>query len=298
MEIDEATAESIRRYARGALANAEALGVVPVPIDQVAAALQFADPAHLYDLGGLAPGLKERIAQLKDKVLGALDVREHVIYLDRDQPVARQRFHHSHELGHHVLPWHRDAYFGDDRFTLDPDTLDELESEATTFGVELVFGIDAFRDQAASYRLGLAAPLELAEAWRLSRTATIRRYAQSNPRACALLVIGRRVGVRRVKVLHIFQSPSFGPKYGTLKNQLPEWLDADESDLGRLAFELLTDGTAEPVSSGQFQVPDGPLLEFELTSNGYRLFALLFEGSRLAIGRRVKPLWTPARAIT
>lgn len=298
MELDEASSTSIRRYARGALSSADALGIVPVPIDQVAAALRFADPTDLYDLGGLALGLRERIEQLKDKVLGALDVREHVIYLDRDQPLPRQRFHYGHELGHEVLPWHRDAYFGDDRFTLDPDTLDELESEATAFGVELVFGVDAFRDHAAGYRLGLGAPLELADTWQLSRTATIRRYVESNPRPCALLVIGRHLGARRVKVLRTFVSSSFGAKYRRLEGRLPEWLSAEESDLGRMAFELLTEGSSQPVTSGSFQLPDGPQLKFELTSNGYRLFALLFERSRLSLGRHVEPLWAPSRAIT
>jgi hypothetical protein len=298
VELDRETADNIRRYARGALVRADAVGAVPVPLDLISTALRFGDPADLFDLGGLSLGLRERVSQLKGKVLGALDIREHVIYLDRSQPVVRQRFHHGHEIGHFALPWHRDAYYGDDQYTLDPDTLDELESQATTFGVELVFGVDAFRDQAAQYRVGLGAPLELADLWALSRTATIRRYVQTSPRSCGLLVIGRHPGVRRVKILTTFESPSFRQRHGSLKGLLPDWLNVDDHELGAAAFELLSNGGSDPVISGTFDVPEGPRFRYELTSNGYRLFAMVFDPSLLALGRRVKPIWTPAPNLT
>jgi hypothetical protein len=296
VELDDAATESIRRYARGALIKADAMGVVPVPLDQVSAALRFASPTDLFDLGGLSPGLRERIGRLKDKVLGALDIREHVIYLDRDQRAERQRFHHGHELGHFALPWHEDAYYGDDWSTLDPDTVDELESEATQFGVELIFGIDGFRDQAAQYRVGLGAPLELAESWELSRTATIRRYVQTSPRACGLLVIGRIPGRERVRVLKSFESPTFRQRHGFLSRMVPAWLSVDEHELAAAAMDLLRNGGVDPIVSGEFTVPGGPRLRYELTSNSYRLFALVFDPSLVSLGRRVKPIWTPAAA--
>src|SRR5262245_55433839 len=107
MVREDPTTESIRRYARGALIQADALDVVPVPIDQVSEMMRFAAPTALFDLGAVPPALLARIGGLRDKVLGALDIRERVIYLDQNQSYARQRFHHGHELGHDVLPWHR-----------------------------------------------------------------------------------------------------------------------------------------------------------------------------------------------
>jgi len=298
MAPDDSTAESIRQYARGALVRADALNAVPVPIEQVADALRFAAPTALFDLGGLPPGLLTRIAALRDKVLGALDIRERVIYLDRSQAYERQRFHHGHELGHDVLPWHREAYYGDDRFTLDPESEQQLEAEASRFSDELLTGIDAFARQAAQYRIGLGAPLELAETWDLSRTVTIRRYVETHASACGLLYVGRYPGIRRVKVLSAYESPRFRAKYGRLRDLVPLWLEVDQTELGAAAHHLITTGGEEPVIAGQYALDGRAPLEFELTWNTYKAFALLFERSRIPLGKRVRPVWTPLPAAT
>jgi uncharacterized protein DUF955 len=297
MDPEPETIESIRRYARGALLNADALHAVPVPIADVAAALRFAAPSDLYDLGGLAPGLQERIKRLRSKVLGALDFREHVIYLDRNLAVERQRLHHGHELGHSALPWHEGAYFGDDRYTLDPDTSEQLEAEASRFAVEILTGIDGFRDEAAQYRIGLGAPLELADRWQLSRTVTIRRYVEAHPGICGLIVIGRYTGVERVKVLSAVESMSFRMRHGPLRTLVDEWLETKEHELASAAFEMLRHGSPEPIVMGTFKANIGRDLRFELTSNQYRLFAIVYEPSRLSLGRRVRPEWKVAPAI-
>ncbi len=297
MELEPANVASIRRYARGALVRADALHAVPVPIDDVAAAMRFATPTDLYRLGGVAPGLLERFAQLRSKVLGALDLREHVIYLDRNLAVERQRLHHGHELGHSVLPWHEAAYFGDDRYTLDPETAEQLEAEATRFSVELLTGIDGFRDQAAEYRMGLGAPLDLAERWKLSRTVVIRRYVQSHGTACGLIVIGRYPGPGGVKILQATESAAFRSKYGRLGDLVGGWLEVSQHELASAALEILQNGSPEPVVSGTFRPRSGDPLTFEMTSNGYRLFALVYAPSRLILGRRVRPVWSSAPAL-
>jgi IrrE N-terminal-like domain len=298
MAPDASTGESIRQYAKGALIRADAVNAVPVPIDQVAQVLRFAAPTALSDLGGVPPGLLARIAGLRGKVLGALDFREHVIYLDRNQPTERQRFHLGHELGHDVLPWHRDAYYGDDRFTLDPDTRDQLEAEASSFAVELLTGADGFERQAAQYRTGLGAPLELAEAWELSRTVVIRRYVETHRSPCGLVYIGRYPGNGRVKVLNAYESPAFRAKYGQLRGLIPPWLEVDRTELGAAAHHLITTGGDEPIVSGKFALEGRVAFEFELTWNTYKAFALLFERSRLPMGRRIRPVWTGPLAST
>src|SRR4051794_29151259 len=186
VELDADRRAHVARYARGALIAADALHVVPTPLDQVGAALKLHPPQDLFDLADAPPGLKERVKGLAGKVLGALAVRERTVYLDRTQSFPRQRFTHGHELGHRGLPWHEPAYFADDRGTLDPDTLQELEAEASAFSAELLFNLDRFTEQAHAARLGLATPLELADTYEASRRATVRRYVEDSPRACAL----------------------------------------------------------------------------------------------------------------
>ncbi len=292
MEADDPGIESIRRYARGALRQADVVGVVPVPVELVAETLRFAPPVDLFDLGELPTGLRARLATLKDRVLGALDIREHVIYLDRGQRPERQRFHHGHELGHAVLPWHQDAYYGDDRFTLDPDTEERLDAEASRFSVELLTGVGEFPQQAAQYRLGLGAPLELAERWQLSRAATIRHYVESHPGVCGLLKVGRFPGLRRVRVLDAFESATFRARYGPMGSSVSDWLAADDCELGAAAYELIGRPGSDAIIEGTHRLPDGRSLEFELTHTGYFLYAVLFEHARIRLGRRIRPIWT------
>jgi hypothetical protein len=79
------------------------------------------------------------------------------VLLDAEQPRPQRRFVHGHELGHHALPWHQDAFYGDDHRTLDPDTHEELEAEANAFSAELLLNIDAFTERAHATMLGLDA---------------------------------------------------------------------------------------------------------------------------------------------
>ena len=153
----------VARYAGGALVAAGALGKIPTPLDDVAAALNLSSPEDLYDLADVPPGLAARVRRLVGKVAGAFAVRERVVYLDYTQPVPQQRFTHGHELGHRALLWHDSAYYCDDKYTLDPHTRDELEAEANAFSAELLFNLDTFTDQAHASRPGLAPALELAD---------------------------------------------------------------------------------------------------------------------------------------
>jgi hypothetical protein len=164
----------------------------------------------LFDLGDVLPGLARRLRRLAGKVVGAFAVRERVIYLDQTQRPAQRRFTHGHELGHCGLLWHDDAYYCDDPGDLGPDTHAELKVEVNAFSAELLFNLDAFTDRAHATRLGLAPALQLADDFDTSRHAAIRRYVETSPRPCALLILGKFLihpGARRsLKVLRGLES--------------------------------------------------------------------------------------------
>jgi hypothetical protein len=90
---------------------------------------------------------------------------------------------------------------------------------------------------------------------------------------------------------------SFRMRHGPLRTLVDEWLETKEHELAAAAFEMLLHGSPEPIVSGTFKANIGRDLRFELTSNQYRLFAIVYEPSRLALGRRVRPEWTVAPAI-
>jgi hypothetical protein len=289
----------VARYARGALEEAGALGKIPTPLDDVAAALDLSRPEDLFDLADVPLGLAARMQRLAGRVVGVFAVRERVVYLDFAQPLPQQRFTHGHEIGHRALRWHDGAYYCDNESTLHPDTHDELEAEANAFSAELLFNLGAFTDQAHASRPGLAPALELADTFGTSRHSAIRRYVEDAPRPCALLILGKYPvhpgGQLSLKVLHGLESDPFRRRYGSIAGCLPETFAVRDWQLARDALTALRSSTITPVLSGELMTTDSRRgtvkLDYELYSNTHRVFVLLIPHRRLMIGRQVRAEW-------
>ena len=298
--------EHVARYARGALIAAGAVGVVPTPLDAVRQALDLHDPEDLLYLDDAPPGLLKRIRMLAGKVLGALDVRERVVLIDRTQSHERQRFALGHELGHAGLPWHHDAYFADDHRTLDPDTHSELEAEANSFSADILFNQREFGDRAHSTALGLAAAIEMADVFETSRQSAIRRYVEDSPRPCALLVLGRFLvhpqGQPSMKVLRAVDSGPFRREFGPASALFPAAFPIGEGLLGGSARTALRGSLAEPITTGDHVLLDSArgaqTLKYEVFSNTYAVFVLLYPKQHHGLGKRVRLAWTPEEADT
>lgn len=290
----------VARYAKGALLAAGVVGRIPTPLDEVSAALNLSTPQELYDLADVPPALAQRLRRLKHKVKGALDLRSRTIYVTRDQLPGQQRFTHGHELGHHGLPWHQDAYYGDDCTTLDPFTRDELEAEASAFGVELIFNLGEFTERAHCTRLNLAIAVDLADQFEASRHATIRRYVEDAPRACALLVLGRYpvypAGHFALKVMNGIESVTFRDRFGPIEACFPAALPLTQYRLAMDGFAVLQGRTIEPIADGTIVLPDtrrGSVeMIYEVYSNTYQIFALIYPRPRFNIRRSVRAEWT------
>lgn len=218
-----ASPEEIRRYARGALEIAGAIDATPVPLELVERAVGLYPSEALWAAGEeMPPGMLEILRKLKRKVVGGLAFAEKRVYLDFDQPIARRRFIHGHELGHKVLPWQERAYFTDDDYTLAPETRDAMESEANMFSAELLFGLDRFTAMADDYAPGVVAPLELNGSFGVSAHAALRRYVATSRHNIALLALGRRqVGTAMGNALPVMagqcaHSASFADRYGLI----------------------------------------------------------------------------------
>lgn len=294
---------AVRPVADRALRLADAYGRVPTPLDDVQAALSAPPAQDLFNGSGLPPVFQEIARRLRGTILGALDMREHVVYIDRFQAEPRQRFIQGHEIGHLALPWHRGAYYGDDSYALDEQTCDGLEDEANGFGADVIFQGDRFTVEAGDYRLGIHAPLGLADRWGASRHAAVRRYVELNRHRCGLLVIGRYVvhdagGGEAVRILGTVESPAFRRRYGPLAQSVSPTLSAVRSSLARDALQMLRDEIADPVVAGseRIEVGSGPHdFSYELTWNRWVVLAILFDRPAIQPLRRVRTVWTPAK---
>lgn len=216
----------VRKYARGALRAASVGDRLPVPLGDIAAAVNL-QKHSLFDLGGpddLPPAIQLIYKKLKGTVLGLLDVEERRYFVDTSLSIERQRFTEAHEIGHDALPWHKRAYFGDDLHTLAPDTRESLEIEANLFSAEVLFAGRRFNREADDWAPSLSVPLALNSNFQVSAAAAIRRYVAGSRREIALIGTGLFGGSRGT--LPIFsaltdQSATFEARYGTVREMLP-----------------------------------------------------------------------------
>lgn len=213
--------EQVRQYARGALSAAGALDVAPVPIDDIISAVGL-HKENLFTMGeqDLPPRILALARKFSGRVLGAMAIREKVLYVDESLATPRRRFTQAHEVGHQALPWHEDAYFVDNDTTLRDDTRDLLEQEANLFAAEVMFGLDRFTEETDSYAPSLAAALSVGTKYGASAHAALRRYAETSSHPVALVTFGKHL-ISSGAALKVFpgqcaSSQSFTSRYGDI----------------------------------------------------------------------------------
>lgn len=221
----------VRRYARGALEAAAVGDRLPVPLAEIASAVDLHKEA-LFDFGAdqdLPPGIRAIMRKLKGRVLGLLDVEERRYYVDASLSVERQRFTEAHEIGHDALPWHRKAYYGEDHHTLAPDTRVSLELEANLFSAEVLFAGSRFNREADEWAPSVEVPLALAGNYQVSAAAAIRRYVAGSTRDIAVIGTGLYGGPNAARPIFdglTSESLKFREKYGSIRDLLPAALTA------------------------------------------------------------------------
>jgi hypothetical protein len=98
--------------------------------------------AHRVKVGAkqliLRPGLL--LDALKKAKLSALWMPDSKrIMIDDAVPKLKHRWIEGHEIGHSLIPWHKEAMFGDTEFTLDPTCHEIIEAEANYAASQLLF---------------------------------------------------------------------------------------------------------------------------------------------------------------
>lgn len=214
--------QEIEKVARNILIGSKAWGKFPTPVDQIVsyAELQVASGV---DLSKVEPGFFSKslhsLQRALSKVVAAVDLREKKIFLDLSQRPERQNFNKLHETGHKTLTWQRDTYVHlDDENTLDPDTDELFERQASWFASDALFQLERFEDEAAKLPLTIKSPLALAKNFGGSRHASLRRYVAKSKKRCALLVLEKPKmnGEFCAEIRNYFQSSSFTKEFGTL----------------------------------------------------------------------------------
>lgn len=213
----------VRMEAERALRQAGVLGMLPTPIDEIMRVAQIREieedifnPSFIAKIMAKAEKAGNAIRRTLAKVVGLFHASEGLIFVDRTLMKVKQRFVRLHESAHGFLPWQRPMYslVQDGENALDPETADLFDREANTFASEVLFQLDAFRDQAEAMPFDIFTPVRLAKKFNASNYAAIRQYVSKNHRTCVVVVlnmpeidpvVGFRATLRRVVASESFQ---------------------------------------------------------------------------------------------
>lgn len=98
------------------------------------------------------------------------------ILICKNVPKIKKRWICAHEIGHKIVPWHKDFIFGDITETLDPEYHELLESEANYAASTLLFLGTRFSREARDYPPTLNSVFKLSKVYGNSITMTLRRF--------------------------------------------------------------------------------------------------------------------------
>jgi hypothetical protein len=220
MSIDPFLGKQIIAIAEATLQAADAVDVLPTPLERVA---EVAGVAEVVNIGDLPDELVVAKPKGWRRILGAYLYRANTAFVDLSQPVGRRRFILAHETGHKIVPWHTDSYHLDNETRLFKDAEEELEEEANFAGKLLMFQGSRFHSRALDFETGMATPIALAETYGASLHASIRFYAEHHPEPVGLIIAGRYArSDGTVPIWVSVQSTTFAQKFGPFRSFFPD----------------------------------------------------------------------------
>lgn len=286
-QVNELARRQILAASEQTLKRADAYGVLPTPLKAVGEA---SGVLGVIDISQAPHEIAPKRSLLR-KWLGAYFFPAETVFVDLSQPRGRARFTEAHELGHCVVPWHREAYVDDER-TLFGDTELVLELEANLAAAHLIFQGRPFFERALDYPLSLRTPLLLAVEFDASLHATIRYYVEHHVEPIALLILGRYPRLDgSVPIFVAAESSPFRERFGPIAARYPSGtFPLDEStSLGPLvrSSHLAVD---PPQLETSLRELSGASKKFvaEAFFNTRCYFVTFAPAARLRRGRRIK----------
>jgi hypothetical protein len=100
------------------------------------------------------------------------------ILIDSDLPPLKHRWVEGHEVGHSLIPWHRQFLLGDAESELSPSCCATIEAEANYACGQLLFLQDRFHEEANSLPPTLHAIKQLKQTFANTYTCTLWRFVE------------------------------------------------------------------------------------------------------------------------
>jgi transcriptional regulator with XRE-family HTH domain len=215
--LDEQATTEVRRYALALLREADALGRRPTPVTDIQQA------AQLVRAGELTLDAKDRAKLIERfggwvnlawrRLQGTFDFRSSEIWVAPDLHAMKKRFVIAHEIGHAILPAHKQTFAHVDDFTrLPPFARDLYEREANQAAVEILLQGGRATDEFDSSPPSLEQICKLSGAYGASIVATAR-YTAENSRRSIAVIISHHKRDGSLGPSHFYTSKSFEARY-------------------------------------------------------------------------------------
>jgi len=208
----------IRGHAMALLRRADVLGAIPTPLDRVMEVSKLVLAGEIELEPEMKRRLRDRFGDLVDRALhmivGSIRFDTRGVYLQPDMWWLRKRFVQAHEIGHEMLPWHRDLYaFLDDKTRIRPDVNDRYERQANQSAIEILAQGDTLRREADDSPITFALIDRVGGRYEISAQATARRVVEESRHEVALAIAYRGSATGRLMPAHLYCSASFEARF-------------------------------------------------------------------------------------
>ena len=223
--VQIATPESVKEVTNEVKRLLRAAGIkeqLPTPKEEILACQRLVETGEL-DLAEYEATLTDKafhfFHKATSRLLGFLDRRSDIIYIDPRIHDSRKLFVTYHEVTHSILGWQRIILTQEDELTLSPECEDLFEAEANCGAAEILFQCERFENEARDYDLSLESALYLSSRYDASCHATLRRFVERNHRPCLLMVLTPTTrqyadGQKSYYVVYTIPSVAFGKEFG------------------------------------------------------------------------------------
>ncbi|MDQ3631330.1 MAG: XRE family transcriptional regulator [Actinomycetota bacterium] len=225
LPLQPAEVELIRQHALALIREAGAEGVFPTPLDDLMAV------AKLVYAGEISLTLEEKrtlrrvlggaLDRVLDSLRGMLSFGSREIWLAEDLHPLQRRFVHAHEIGHHILPFHRQIAYLDNLETMHRDLRNACEREANQASIEILAQGDRLRAMGDDSTFGRELIEQLSARTGISLQATARRLSEESKRLVCTVILYRGGATGRLMDPHIYASASFEERFRWSAGRVP-----------------------------------------------------------------------------
>jgi hypothetical protein len=219
---------------------------------------------------GSSPGLPANVR-------AALSLNDRLVAVQSGLGQKRGRFSILHEIGHFVLPEHRDRLFLDTDETLSWWTRLRLEREANRMAADLLFQGHRFTDEALDLPIAIQSILDLAPRYAASYEAALRRLVERHVLPCAVIVYDKVAKTTetdfeddRFRIQYTITSEPFRKRFFSgVKTKEESFPGMELYDPKRWGDIVKEDLTVDSSDGGAWR------FDTELFSNRYKVFQLV-----------------------